>query len=363
MPMTIATITTLPTMRVAASVSVVIVNHDGGQQILACLAALEHSLGREAEIIVVDNASIDGSVDAIARRFPHCHLVRSPSNEGFGAGNNLGWLAAHGEYLVFLNPDTLPEAGWLEGLLKPLIADASLGATTARIVLADRPDLLNTGGTEVHVSGLSLCRGMGRAANEFDTATEVAAFSGAAFAMRREVYEMLGGFDEAFFLYMEDTDLSLRLRLAGLRITYIPESVVRHDYTLDFTARKTFYQERNRYLMLLKAFRWGTLLALLPALLLAEVVTWGFVLWGDRANWRNKLEACTWIVRHWRAVMAKRREAQRLRYVCDRELLRVMTHHLDFTQVGNGWVPRLARVVFDPLFFMLRGLVMAVVWW
>ena len=90
---------------------------------------------------------------------------------------------------------------------------------------------------------------------------------------------------------MEDTDLSWRARLAGYRCLYVPTSIVYHEYTLRFGPRKIFYQERNRYLMLLKGAHWATLLVLLPALLLAEVVTWGFVLAQDRRRLANKARA------------------------------------------------------------------------
>jgi len=192
---------------------------------------------------------------------------------------------------------------------------------------------------------------------------EVSAISGAAFIIRRNLFEALGEFDPDFFLYMEDTDLSLRARMAGSHCLYVPDSVVYHDYSLNFSSQKTFYQERNRYLMLLKIFKWPTLLVLSPALLLAELITWGFSLSRDRNHLGNKFKAYAWIIHNWGKIMAKRRRTQLMRTVKDRALLRVMTHRLDYNQTGPGFLTRLANWVLNPLFYLLRGFVLTFVWW
>ena len=349
--------------RRAIRVSLVIVNYNGGEKLRRCLSSVVRSVTADDEVIVVDNASTDGSAAKTAEAFSHITLVQAPANVGFGAGGNLGAIRSHGEHLVVLNPDTEVAAGWLEALLAPFADKPDVGLVTAKILLADPPDRINACGNVVHVSGLTLCRGLGAPRAAFDQDEEVPAISGAAFAIRRSVFEALGGFDSDFFLYMEDTDLSWRARLAGWRCWYTPHSVVRHEYALRFTPRKVFYQERNRYATLLKALRWPTLLALLPALLIAEIVTWGFVLWGDRANWQNKLDAYRWIVAHWSSMAQKRAATQALRKVRDRDLLQHMGFHLDFGQVGQGRLPRLAQMVFNPLFFLLRGLALLLVWW
>jgi hypothetical protein len=225
---------------------------------------------------------------------------------------------------------------------------------TPKILLMDDPERINTCGNEIHISGLTLCRGMGEPRSAYPQLEEVGAASGAAFAIRRELFETLGGFDEAFFMYMEDTDLSLRARLAGWRIVYVPESIVYHDYRLTFGPQKTYYQERNRYRMLLKTLRKRTLLALLPALLLAELVTWGFVLLLERRNLGNKLQAYLAVIRDKEQLLQTRQHSQVLRRVSDRQLLAQIQYRLGYEQTGGGWLPRLAHSVFDPLFWLAR---------
>ncbi len=338
-------------------------NYNAGRLLWRCLESVMSALADDCEVVLVDNASSDGSADRLELLFPRVTMVRLGTNAGFGAGNNLGARLAHGQYLVFLNPDTIPQPGWLEALLAPLETEASVGLTTAKILLADQPERVNACGNDVHLTGLTLCRGMGEPAARYVDEEEVGAVSGAAFAIRREVFEVLGGFDEDFFMYMEDTDLSLRARLAGWRIMLAPESQVWHTYRLRFGPHKVFYQERNRYVMLLKCLRWPTLVALLPALLLAEGVTWGFVLWSDRRNIANKLRAYVAIARQWRLIGRRRAATQALRRATDRALLRHSTHRLAYGQAGTGAVAQWAAWLFDPCFYLLRAPLAGLLWW
>jgi len=347
--------------QVAPGTSVIIVNYNGGETLLNCLASLVQTIGPECEIIVVDNASTDNSAEWVGLEFPQIVLIRSQTNLGFGGGNNLGAYYAQGDYLIFLNPDTCVESGWLEALLEPFATNPHIGLVTSKIVLAERPDQINTCGNAIHLTGITLCRGMGAPRKAFDRAEAVSAVSGAAFAMRRSLFETLDGFDEEFFLYMEDTDLSWRAQLAGWQVWYTPQSIVRHCYRLRITARKVFYQERNRYLMLLKSMRWSTLVIMLPALLLAEILTWGFVLLADRANIRNKIEAYCWIVANWRSILHKREISQRLRALSDRSLLQRTGFAIDFGQAATGMTALAAKLVFNPAFALLRGLTLSLV--
>ena len=342
--------------------TVIVVNYNGGADLPRCLQSLQTARG-DFEILVVDNASTDGSAACAAGLVPGLRLVRNEANLGFGAAGNVGKCWARGEYLAFLNPDSVVDPGWLEALVAALDANPQAGLATSKILLLAEPERINACGTEIHCTGLTLCLGMGRAGTAFDRVEEVDAVSGAAFAIRRTLFERLGGFDPCFFLYFEDVDLSWRARLAGSCCLYVPGSVVYHDYQLCFGPQKTFYEERNRYLMLLKGLRWPTLLLLLPTLLLGEVVTWGFVFLRDRRRLGNKIRAYAWILQHWRQVMAERSRVQELRQVRDRALLARCTHRLDLEQVTGGIVARLGHLVLDPLFFAAHRLALALMWW
>jgi GT2 family glycosyltransferase len=343
--------------------SVVIVSYNGREKLLRCLESVLRTVPEDSEVIVVDNASVECNADAIEAFFPEVSLIRSDINLGFSGGCNLGARYAQSKYLVFVNPDTLTADDWVEALLAPLEEDERVGLTTARILLMDDPQRVNTCGCNIHVTGLTLCRGLGRLSDAYQEAQEVGAISGAAFAVRTELFERLGGFDEDMFLYLEDTDLSLRARLAGWPTLYTPESVVLHDYELRITPLKVFWEERNRYLMLLKSLRWPTIAVLMPLYLLAEVITWGFVLLYDRAHVGNKIRAYRWVIKNWAIIMKSRKATQLLRKVRDRDILKMTGYKLEFGQAGGKLVAIPAAIIFNSIFLVLRSLVLALVWW
>lgn len=342
--------------------SIIIVNYNSGEHILACLQSLVTVIDDGDEIIVVDNASADDSSNLIEKVFPDVKVLCSETNLGFGGGSNLGVRYARGKYLAFLNPDTVVEAGWLEYLVQALEANPNAGLATSKILLMDDPNRINTCGNNVHITGLTLCRGMGQPADTYHKLEEVGAISGAAFAVRRELFDWLGGFDENFFLYMEDTDLSLRARLAGFTCIFVPESIVYHHYALRFGLNKTFYQERNRYYILLKHFHWRTLVAALPALLLVEVVAWGFSLLREPYRLHNKLNAYFSILSNLPDLFKRREAVQRLRRVSDRKLLETHAWWLEITQIGSGLLTHAAELLFNPLFALCRFSIWLLVW-
>jgi GT2 family glycosyltransferase len=331
--------------------SIILVGHNHRTELLRCLAGL----GSEDEIIVVDNGSRDGTVEAVRRACPGVRVIESQRNLGFGGGANLGAAAARGELLVFLNPDTVVTPGWLAALAQALAEDPTAGLVTPQIRLWRQPERINACGADVHLSGLTLCRGLGEDATGYQTPAEVAAVSGAAFAIRRELFRTLGGFDETFYLYMEDVDLSWRARLAGYRCLYVPEAVVYHHYRPRLGPRKVFRLERNRYRMLLKILGGRTLLQLVPALLLAEVVTWAYVLRHRPAAAPAKLLAYGAVLAGGRSLVRARCVVQAGRLLGDDVLLATTVGRLAYEQVDGGAAARLGRGVVDPLFLRLQA--------
>ena len=180
------------------------------------------SLEGADEVIVVDNGG-----DAEARE--GVRLISPGENIGFAAGNNLGASQATGDALVFLNPDTVVAPGALQELVGPL-EDPAIGIVSARLRLLDRPELLNSAGNEVHVTGIAWAGSYGQPADSVSELRDVAFPTGAAMAIRRELFEELGGFTEELFMYQEDLELGWRARLRGLRVVVNPGADVYHEY-------------------------------------------------------------------------------------------------------------------------------------
>jgi hypothetical protein len=343
--------------------SIILVNYNNQEDLIRCLPGLFLTKDVTYQVILVDNASTDGSPAVLEAAFPGLEVVRAQSNLGFAEGCNLGAKYAQGEYLVFLNPDTVVKPDWLAPLVACLEQQPKAGMVTSKILLLEQPGLINTAGNNIHISGITLCRGARQPEENLTEPTEVSAVSGAAFAIRHSLFDFLGGFDSDYFMYMEDTDLSWRARLAGYNCLYEPKSLVYHDYTLKFRGHKTFYQERNRYITLLKNLNWRSLAALIPVLILAEVVTWGFVITQQRVQWKDKLLAYRWIVDNWPLIRQKRRQTQGLRKQTDRTLLQLHTPVLDFEQTTQARQAALARRLFNPLFAILRSSVLTLIRW
>jgi GT2 family glycosyltransferase len=337
----------------APLVSVVVVCWNSKQHLATCLGSLHRQTYESVEVIVVDNGSTDATREYVESAHPWVRVHAIEKNEGYAAANNTGFRMAKGEYLVVLNPDTEVEPDFVSELVDAVNQDG-MGLATSRISLFDEREVINACGNDIHLTGLGTCRGLGLPARDFDSPARVASVSGCAFMIRRDVLDRIGGFDEDYFTYIEDTDLSLRASLAGYRIAYAPKSTVYHKYALRMTPQKLYFIERNRRLTLLKNFRWGTLVALLPPLFMTGLLMWTFALIHGPAYIRAKVQAHVWVYRNWDLVAEKRRRTQALRKAGDREVIRLLSSTLPADQVvGPGRFGRLAGIPMNLAFRLL----------
>ena len=170
--------------------SVIVLNYNGRVWLEPCLTALTAQTGAPPfEVLLVDNGSSDGSMALVAARFPSVRVVDNGRNLGFAGGNNAGAREARGETLVFLNNDTIPAADWLGRLHAPMIEGAGRAIVTSRIVLLDRPDIIDSAGDGYLRAGGAFKHGHGARADAFTTSREVFGACGAAFAIRRELFD------------------------------------------------------------------------------------------------------------------------------------------------------------------------------
>jgi GT2 family glycosyltransferase len=209
------------------------------------------------EMILVDNASTDGSVEYIKNLFPNLHIIINRKNLGYGGGNNRGIREAKGKYIFVLNSDTEIEKDCLELLWKCIDTDQEIGVTTPKILLYDRRDIIDAAGLTIYPDGLSIGRGRLEPQEKYNQREEVFFGSGCASLLRKEMLEEIGLFDEDFFAYAEDTDLGWRARLARWKSYYVPEAVVYHHHSKKFgtySPLKAFLVERNRIWVAWKNF-------------------------------------------------------------------------------------------------------------
>lgn len=201
-------------------ISTIIVNYNTAGLLAGCLNSVRHWTGLRSEVIVVDNASQDDSAATVASDFPWVRLIVNERNAGFARANNQALKVSSGEYVYFLNPDTVVQPGAFEAMLSFMASHPDVGLAGTRI--------LNPDGS-VQSSVEREYPGQGHAQKDLRAlAGDIAWVLGASMIARRVLMEDLGGFDEGFFLYGEEQDLCLRIRKAGWKIGFIPEAVVVH---------------------------------------------------------------------------------------------------------------------------------------
>lgn len=225
-------------------VSVILVSFNTRELTVQAIEALHRSIVREGfvvEVIVVDNASSDGSADAVAARFPEVRLIRSETNLGFGRGNNLGASRARGRVLLLLNTDTVTHSGAVETLLDRIDGEQKVGVAGPYLINPDGtfqesrysfPTVWSTFCTmfwlDVVFRRFRFFAGGRLLHADPEEEGDVDVINGAALMIRRDLYELLGGFDPAFFMYYEEFDLCHRVRDAGYRVRYVPSARVEH---------------------------------------------------------------------------------------------------------------------------------------
>lgn len=333
-----------------AAVSVIIVTYNGLGYLERCLSSVMEQVRPDDELIVVDNGSTDGGPEYVEGRVPDVQIIRNVENVGFAPACNQGARRARGSILVFLNQDTKIEHGWLEAWVRAVNGTRS-GLFTSKVLIMGQPDRIQLAGQDVHHTGLVFGRGHMAEADDLSRRCEVGAVAGPSFAIRRDLWNELGGFDETFFMYYEETDLSWRAQLLGHTCVYVPDSRVQHDYrTLQGSSRRLFHASRNRYLMILKTWRWPTLILLGPSLVLAELIDLRLALESGWLGLRAKARAFLWLLSRPGEIVRKHRAVQRTRRVTDADVLNERTYRLTPRAMRLGPFGRLLVTVCNGLF-------------
>lgn len=270
----------------------IILNTDRRDDTLACLASLQQATYKNHSIIVLDNGSSDGSVQAIRSSFPAVQIIELADNHGYAGNNNVGIraaLAQQADWVFVLNEDTILAPDCLAHLVKVCQSDPHIGVVGPMVYHHDEPDIIQSAGGRLgrywqsrHIAQNEADQG------EFTAPHRVEWISGCAILVRRAVIEQVGMLDERFFCYWEETEWCLRASKQGWCIMHVPQAKLWHkgvqrDYLPSPSV--TYYSTRNRFLMLAKH----------RAPLTAWVVAWGQILrtltsWTIKPKWRSMHE-------------------------------------------------------------------------
>ncbi|MBN2006001.1 MAG: glycosyltransferase [Anaerolineae bacterium] len=253
--------------------SLIILVWNGKPYLEACLDAVLAQEYPGFEVIVVDNASTDGSADWVAEHYPQVRLIRNAINLGFAGGNNVGLAAAAGDVLALLNQDTMVQPGWLAALVEALQTYPGAGVAGAKILDMDGRVLQHAGGHIRRPLALGWHYGHGEIDSEqWDEPREVEFVTGASLAMKREVYAKIGGLDESFFPgYFEDVDFCYRARAAGFAVWYAPQARMLHHESASmrrdsFRGHCSYYCNRLRFV-----FKHDTIASIVSEFIPAEI--------------------------------------------------------------------------------------------
>jgi N-acetylglucosaminyl-diphospho-decaprenol L-rhamnosyltransferase len=314
--------------------SIVIVLYNEAERMRKCLPALVPQLEPGDELIFSDNASTDETLEVVAELAPGATVVQNGGNIGFAGACNSGAAAASGDLLVLQNPDTIPAPGYVDGLKLPAVDGRGWAAWQPLLTMNGGRDV-NTSGGVVHFTGISWAGQMGEPLAVAPAGpVEIGFVSGGCFVLALAKWRELGGFPDEYFIYHEDTDLSLRLRLEGGRLGMEPAARLEHEY--EFSRRKTKWRwlERNRWATVIRTYPGSLLALLMPALVATDLALLAVAFangWGVQ-----KLEA-TWDVIRWLPRLRReRRTIQARRTVSAREFASGLTPDLDSQYLGRA---------------------------
>ncbi|MEK7788723.1 MAG: glycosyltransferase family 2 protein, partial [Planctomycetota bacterium] len=241
-------------------ISVIILNYNGKDYIEECLDSVLDQTYEPLEIIVVDNASNDSSLEILKEKYSSkIKLIESNANLGFAGGNNLALEDAKGEFIALLNNDAVADRRWIEEFMSAVSrCDGTFGMWASKILFYDDREIIDTAGHLIYPDGLNRGRGKGeKDKGQYDKEEEVFFPSGCAAIYRKEMLDIIGFFDPDFFAYGDDTDLGMKARIAGWKCIYVPKSVVYHHSSAasgKYSPLKAYLVERNRLWVLIKYF-------------------------------------------------------------------------------------------------------------
>ena len=247
-------------------VSIIILNFNGGKILNDCLESVFNTKNCRIEVILIDNGSTDNSHLICKEEFPQIILVENKENLGMGARTK-GIKKANGDYIVFLDSDTIVTKNWLENLIMSYKKHGR-GLYQAKLLCKEDNSIINTAGNMINIFGLGFSRGKGeKDKKQYEEFQTISYTSGACTFSSKEVMKEIGGVDAIFFLYHDDLDYGWRAWLQGIPSYYEPSSIVHHlgSPGLKWSKKKFFYLERNRWICILSLYSKNTLRKIYPA--------------------------------------------------------------------------------------------------
>lgn len=332
-------------------VSIIIVNWNGKVYLEKCLSSLVKQEYKSVEVILVDNNSCDGSVEFVRKKFPHTQIITNTKNLGFAEANNVGYKKARGEYILFLNNDTVVSKSFITKLVEVVNSDEKIGGVQSKILLMDNPNHYDTVGAFLTGTGILYHYGTNQKVSpKMDTIIDIYSAKGACMLFKKRVLDKIlvnnELFDSRYFAYFEETDMCHRVWLAGYSIKFCPDSVIFHKMGGTSTrlnnAFVQFHSFKNRINSYLKNLSILNLIRILPVhLALCEIFALMELLRRNTAMFIAIQRAIVWNIKQLSTTLKKRRViASNIRKLNDKEIFPII-----YKQVNMGYYFHILRLI------------------
>ena len=209
-------------------VTIIIPNYNGKHFMEPCLASLAKQTFRDFEILVVDNASSDGSLEYMREHYPEIKVIALDKNYGFSKAVNVGIRHSRSPFVILLNNDTTVDPNYVKEMIKAMEQSPKIFSVSSKMIQMYHPDLIDSAGDLYTVLGWGVCRGAGRPVSNYTDAGEIFTACAGAAIYRRSAFARIGYFDEKHFAYLEDIDIGYRAKIYGYKNMYCPTALVYH---------------------------------------------------------------------------------------------------------------------------------------
>lgn len=332
-------------------VSIIIVTYNSEEYIDNCLKSVFQSIYSQFEVVIIDNNSTD-TTRKILQKYKNKYskkiqLLCNKDNLGYAQANNLGAELALGDYLFVLNPDTIVDTDFLLPLIKEM-TNSTIAAVQPLVYLFDKKTINLTGKVTQYL-GFDWLKDFKAIA--VPKKCQIFSLSGSGILLQKKVFLSVGGFDEFYFTYYEDTDLSWKFNLIGKKIIFTPKSNLFHDYKYipnekqQSLKQKLFYIERNRIITILKNYSLKTLLFLFPIILFMEL---GMICFAFYEGWGViKLKTYVSIIKNFSLIYKNRKFIQSARKVEDKDIIKTFESSISFEKFSNPIIRTIVNPVLE----------------
>ncbi len=316
------------------------------------------------KVYIVDNASSAESRNYLKETYPEAVIV--PRSDGnYSAANNEGILQASKDgcnYFVIANMDTKFDKDWLGELVKAVKENPGAGMIQSKILLYPKDgDLnypkINTIGNIINYLGFGFTDGYKLSDKKIEGYPEIIYASGCSFIVSKKVLDRIGGYDENYYMYHDDTEMGLRARLAGYKNLLAPKSIVYHKYEFSRSVKMVNYMERNRILLILHYYKWRTILLILPALIAMDIL---MILYSIKdKSLKTKLNIYLYFLSpiNWLRIYLKRARIKKIKNKKDKDIMKDFEGRILFQEVENPALKYIVNPIFNLYWKIAKKLV------